>query len=376
MKVLFVISRLDTGGAEIMLLKLLENFDRDAIEPCVISLSSTGEVGKKIEALNIPLHSIGLNKLDIAIFGKLLKLCSCIKDIKPDLVQTWMYHADLLGGIVARLMGCKNVIWGLRSSHLSKVSTKRMTLFVVKLCALFSRLIPIKIIACSKRAAVYHSNIGFASNKIDVIPNGFDLNRFVPCVDSKRSVRVELAIPDDAKLVGVVGRYDPQKNYLGFMESAVLIKKAFSSVYFILIGKNVDKENMELVSTIKSNSLDSSVRLLGLREDIPRLMSSLDVLVSASIYGEAFPNVIGEAMACGTPCVVTDVGDSADIVGNTGKVVQPYDTTGLATETVKVLSMSPQEILLLSQMARVRVKSNYEIGCIAQRYQSYYMEIK
>jgi glycosyltransferase involved in cell wall biosynthesis len=373
MRIVFITTTLSIGGAEMMLLKLLQHLDRQRFEPAVISLRTKGEVGPRIEALGIPVLALGMDPgLPNPI--KLLALVQHLRQIRPHRVQTWMYHADLLGGVAARLAACKHVIWGLRNSNLDAKLTKRSTLWVVRACAALSPWLPHRILSCSARAMAVHVEIGYRANKLQVIPNGFDLGRFQPDDAARQSVRTELGLAAETPLVGLIARYDVQKNHSGFIEAAALIHQQLPMVHFLLAGEGIDGSNAALNETIKARGLASCIHLLGRRDDMPRLMVALDVLASSS-YGEAFPNVLGEAMACRVPCVVTDVGDSAEIVGDSGRVVPSGDMAGLARHIVELLSLPPEQKLALGSQARARVEANYEIAQVARRYMDFYERV-
>ena len=221
-----------------------------------------------------------------------------------------------------------------------------------------SQWVPAQIISCSQRAKKVHAAAGYAPNKLHVIPNGFDLDRFVPDAGARASVRAELGLAADAALVGLIARFDVQKNQFGFIAAAAQIHLHRPDVYFLLAGTGVDDANAALNNAITLQGLQANTFLLGRRDDVPRLMAALDVLASSS-HGEAFPNVLGEAMACGVPCVVTDAGDSADIVGRTGRVVAVADMEALAEQLLDVLSLHAAERGVLGKQARERVQAEY-----------------
>ncbi len=371
MRVTYVITGLGTGGAEMMLLKLLQSLDRSRFEPSVITLTDKGDIGPCIEALGIPVVALGMRRgmpNPLALFT----LVRHLRRIKPDLVSTWMYHADLLGALAARLAGCRSVVWGLRHSNLSKADNKRSTLLVVKVCAALSSRLPTQILSCSMRGRTVHVSIGYKADKIHVIPNGFDLGRFRPDSPSRDSMRAELGLPLDTLLVGLIARYDPQKNHAGFVEVAAQVHSQLPQAHFVMAGAGVDRENDELRTIIDAHGLRGHMHLLGRRNDMPRLMAALDVLVSSSSHGEAFPNVLGEAMACAVPCVVTDVGDSAEIVGSAGRVTDAGDMVGLAKHLMDMLRLSPSERQALGEQARIRIAAEYEIGKVVDLYQCFY----
>lgn len=369
-----IITGLTTGGAETMLHKLLQNLDRSRFAPTVISLTSKGEIGPRIEAMGIPVHALGM-KSGMPSPTRFLRLVTLLRDMRPDVVHTWMYHADLMGGLAARLAGINMSAWCIRHSDLSPGQNKRSTLLVMKACARISGWLPKRILSCSERARAVHVAAGYCAEKFLLIPNGFDLGMFVPDAAARTSVRDELCLPSDAPLVGLIARYDPQKNHLGFIEAAVSVHQALPQVHFVLAGTGIVPGNAALMQAIELAGLRDCFHLLGRRHDIPRLMASLDVLASSSSFGEAFPNVLGEAMACGVPCVVTDVGDSAEIVGDTGSVVSSGDMAGLARHIVELLRLPADQRQALGSRARERVRANYEIGDVVRRYENFYMQL-
>lgn len=373
MKLALIITNLATGGAETMLLKLLQQIDRSRFTPTVVSLIGLGEIGPRLQALGIPVHTLGMSR---GVPNPLMvrRLAKLLRQLQPDVVHTWMYHADLLGGLAARLAGCDRVIWCIRYSNLAKAENKRSTLWVVKACALLSHRVPAQIISCSQRAKEVHAAVGYAADKLHVIPNGFDLGRFVPDAAARAGVRFELGLMSDAPLVGLIARFDSQKNHFGFIEAAAQVHAQLPHVHFVLAGTDVDGANAALNAAIAAQGLQAHMHLLGRRDDVPRLMASFDVLASSS-HGEAFPNVLGEAMACGVPCVVTDVGDSADIVGPTGRVVAAGDMAGLAQGLVELLRLPPEQKAQLGLQARERVAVNYEIGHVTRLYEAFYERV-
>ena len=368
--VCIIITGLSTGGAEAMLFKLLQHLDRNRFTAQVISLSTKGEIGPRIEALGVPVQALGMRP-GLPNPGKCLRLIMTLRKMKPDVVQTWMYHADLVGGLSARLAGIRAVVWGVRHSNLSPSLNKQTTLRVMHVCASLSRWLPCRILSCSERARSIHVAAGYDAGKISIIPNGFDLEHFVPDEMARDSVREEFGLPGDALLVGLIARDDPQKNHAGFIEAAARVKNSLPNVHFLLAGMGIDEGNKPLVLAIERAGLQNRVHLLGQRDDIPRLMAGLDVLASSS-HGEAFPNVLGEAMACGIPCVVTDVGDSADIVGDTGRVVASGDMADLARRLIELLELPIEQRSALGRRARERVRERYEIGEVVRRFEAFW----
>lgn len=370
MNLVLVITNLSTGGAEAVLLDLLRHIDRRKYKPSVVSLIGLGEVGPRIQALGIPVHVLGMSR-GVPNPMMLLRLTMLLRRLQPDVVHTWMYHADLLGGLAARLAGCNRVVWGIHHCNLSKNLNKSSTLRVVKVNALLSRWLPAGMVACSTVAKEVHAAVGYAVDKLHIIPNGFDLSRFCPSDEARISVRAELGLPSDTPLVGLIARFDQQKNHFGFVEAAALAHAKRPDVHFLLAGTNVDRDNAALNGIIAARDLKAHMHLLGRRDDVPRLMAALDVLALSS-HGESFGNVLCEAMACGIPCVTTDSGGPAEVVGDTGRVVAVGDMAALAQELVGVLNLPPDQKAELAARARARVVANYEIGHVTRLHEVLY----
>jgi glycosyltransferase involved in cell wall biosynthesis len=374
LKLALVITGLSTGGAEMMLLKVLERLNRQRFSPHVISLTTMGEISPRIASLGIPVEAMGMTS-GFSSLLKFVRLVQHLRKLRPDVVHTWMYHADLLGGLAARLAGVPAVGWCIRHSNFLKEESKRSTLMVAKACACLSGWIPDRILCCSEAALQVHADIGYAKEKMSVIPNGFDLSLFQPDCAARSSVRKELGMADKTLMVGLIGRYDHQKNHSGFFKAAGLLHNHMPAVHFVLAGKGIGQDNPELVCAMKDSGVEKVTHLLGQRNDIPRLMAAFDVLVSSSSFGEAFPNVLGEAMACGVPCAVTDVGDSAYIVGETGRVVAAGDMPGLAAAMELLLTLPSEKRMELGMKARARVAEHFEIGRVVHRYEEFYANL-
>jgi glycosyltransferase involved in cell wall biosynthesis len=368
-RIVHIITGLDTGGAEMWLYRLISRLS-PAYQSHVISLTDIGDVGKLIKELGISVEAVGMRRGAPNPFA-IFRLARTLKKIKPDIVHTWMYHSDLLGGLAARLAGVPALCWTIRHTNLSTDVNKLSTLVVARACSLLSRWAPNKILCCSEVARKAHINYGYLAQKIVVLPNGFDLSRFSPNPASRTEVRKELGLHPGTPLVGLIGRFNSQKNHMGFVQAAGLLHRKMPTTHFLLAGKGVDACNKELFLAIEQAGLTKVIHLLGLRNDMPRLMSSLDLMASSSI-GEAFPNVLGEAMACGVPCAVTDVGDSEYIVGDTGLIVPPGDMTRLSEAMESLLNLSPAERCALGARARKRVAEHFELDSVIRQYEAFY----
>lgn len=373
MKIVHAISGLNAGGAEMMLHKLISGWGHNNGEVEVVSLTDKGVIGPRIEELGITVRALGMRRGTPSIAG-LLRLSKWLRASRPALVQTWMYHADLLGGLAARFAGSVPVVWGVRNGVLERPGNKRSTIWTAKTCARLSKWLPRQIVCCSESAREFHEGMGYRADKMVVIPNGFDLDTFKPDVEARRSVRLELRLREDALLIGLIARFDPQKDHRNFVEAANLLLAKHPDADFILCGDGVDWNNASLARWIETQKTRERFHLLGRRDDISRIMAALDILVSSS-YGEAFPNVVGEAMACGVPCVVTDVGDSAMIVGDTGVVVPARNPAALAEGCLKMINAGKSDRERLGRVARQRVRENFDLAVIRDRYAVLYREV-
>jgi glycosyltransferase involved in cell wall biosynthesis len=372
-KVVHLITGLNTGGAEMMLFNLLSKTDFSHFPSSVISLTSDGQIADRIRSLGVPVHSLGISPKSPNLF-KIIKLCQWLKEQSPDVLQTWMYHANLAGSIAAPLAGSFPVIWSIHHSSFTS-QDKSLTLLIVRLLSILSKFSPRKIISCSEVAKTIHINIGYAPDKFCVIPNGFDLEDFRPDEIARYAIRQELGIDDDTFLIGNASRFHPQKDHRNLIEAAAFVIAQKPHVHFVLFGKNITWENKTLSELINSTGMKQHFHLLGLRGDVPKITAALDLSVLPSAYGEAFPLVIGEAMASGVPCVATDIGDSHYLIGKTGKIVPPKNPKFLAEAVLEFVQMDPIYRKELGMTARQRIMDNFSLGAVVSQYEHLYASL-
>ena len=371
-RVVHIITGLDTGGAEMMLYKLLQALSKEEVESAVISLMSPGPIAEKIDSLGIKVHSLELKQGGLPGFRELYKLMALVRDFKPTVIQGWMYHGNLAALIASFIMLRKmRLIWNIRQTIYSLPNEKKVTRWLIKLGALLSR-VPDQIIYNSYVSVEQHEQLGFHQRHRVVVFNGFDVQQFRPDDEAKQSVREELALPNGAVLIGKISRFHPMKDHATLLQAASLVLKQKHDAYFLFAGREMTTENMELASLIDSMGLGRHVFLMGERTDVPRLMAALDVSVSSSAWGEGFPNAVGEAMACGVPCVVTDVGDSARVVADWGRVISAKNPEAMASSIIALLTLGDGDKEHLATMARERVRKNFSLDAIAQNYLELY----
>jgi glycosyltransferase involved in cell wall biosynthesis len=356
-----------------MLYKLLSRLPPEVCSNRVVSLTGSGQMAEKIEALDIPMHSLGMRR-GVPDPRAVWRLCRLMRRLRPGLVQTWMYHADLIGGMAARLAGVP-VAWNIRHSTLDPRTDKRTTLWTAQICARLSRFLPRTIVCCSETARRVHAGAGYDTDRMVVIPNGFDLGDFYPDPRVRTSMRRELGVGENDFLVGVVARFHPQKDHENLVRAAAILAGEDIQASFLLCGQGIDWDNPKLAGWIRGAGLEDRFHLLGRRGDVPRLTAALDAACLPSSHGEGFPNVLGEAMACGVPCVTTNVGDSADIVGDTGLVAPPGDPAALARALAELAGMSPQERTELGARARKRIRERFDLERVAQAYLELYSSL-
>jgi glycosyltransferase involved in cell wall biosynthesis len=373
-KVTHVITGLDTGGAETMLYRLLLHTDRAAYEAEVISMTDIGAVGEKIRALGVPIRALGMRRGVPNPLG-VLRLARWLSQYSPDVVQSWMYQADLVSGLAARLAGGMPVAWGIHSAYLEPRSVKRIKLWTVRACIWSSGWLPSRIVCCSEASREVHARLGYPQKKMIVVPNGADLAAFRPDPEARQSVCEELGLRVETPLIGLVARFDLPKDHRTFVQAAGLLHTRVPEAHFILCGDSITRENPLLTEWIDAARVRSRCHLLGRRLDVPRLSAALDVATSSSAFSEAWPLAVGEAMACGVPCAVTDVGDSSVIVGDTGRVVPPKNPQALADAWHGLLTLGPDERARLGQAARRRMEEHFDLLGAVAKYEKLYEEL-
>ncbi len=370
-KLLFIITGLGAGGAEVMLYSLLSTIDRDRFEPSVISLMDRGIYGTQIEQLNIPVYCVEM-LAGKPTLNSARRITELIKQIKPDLIQGWMYHANLAAQFF-NFFGDRKipVLWSIHHSLHAISSEKPLTQIIIRFGSWSSKYAA-KVAFVSEKSQAQHQKIGYSQGNSCVIPNGFDTSKFQSSTEIRQKFRQELNIADKTFLIGSVARYHPMKDHANFLRAAKVLLAEYPETKFVMVGTNVDEQNPALTSLIDTLDIGNNVFLLGQRSDIPQITPALDILTSSSAYGEAFPLVIGEAMSCEVPCVVTDIGDSGWIVGDSGKVVPPKNPEALAKAWQEVLTLDSSARINLGKSARTRIVENFSLVSIVDQYEHLY----
>jgi glycosyltransferase involved in cell wall biosynthesis len=368
-----IITDVDVGGAQMMLKRLIEAHQGHTnFQHSVISLKDLGKVGQQIQAKGVEVRAMEMRSpLDIP--RALWQLVRLIRASRPEIVQTWLYHADLIGGLAARFAGVRQVIWGVRCTAIPQRGLS-MTRTVVTLCSRLSGFLPRVIVCCAESARATHADKGYDQKKMVVITNGYDLRQFSRDPMLRQKARTAFGFGDNDIVIGTVGRFDPLKDYRNFVRAAAMLAAQVERVKFLMVGPAMDLENRVLQRWIGESEFAHKFLLAGERNDVPRCLAAMDVFCLSS-SNEAFPNVVCEAMAMNLPCVVTDAGDAAQIISDTGTVVAPRDSAALAEALQNMLSKGAAEWSRLGELARHRIEENYSIQIASARFEKLYKQL-
>ena len=371
MKVVHIITSLGDGGAEHTLYKICKYDTKD--KHIVISLKGPEKYYSLLKKLGIKVYCINIKFYSIHKFFSLIRL---LRNLKPDILQTWLVHSDFIGGIAARIAGIKNIVWNVRYSNFQFGKAKLTTIFIIKILARLSFIIPKLIIVVSKKAKKIYEAEGYKKEILKFIPNGYDLSILKVSKLNKINFRKKIKLKKKLPLIGNVARYDPKKDHLNLLKALSIIRSKNINFFCVLVGSNIDKKNVNLISEIRRLQLSKNVKLLGQNNNIFEVMNGLDVYIQSSSYGEGFPNVVAESMACGTPCVVTDVGDASLIVGKNGWVVPPNNAFKLAASIEKSLyEVGTKRWNKRSNQARLRIKENFSIDKMLKSYNELWIKV-
>ncbi|MBV6272885.1 glycosyltransferase [Alcaligenaceae bacterium CGII-47] len=325
--IVHIISGLLHGGAETVLVRLLTAPTQTA-RHTVISMGGEGVFGPRLREQGVTVMTLEMQGVWGSLRG-LWRLAGLLRQQRPDVVQTWMYHADLVGGVIARLLGIRAIAWGVRNSGVNLGDSSRQSRILAWLCARVSSWVPGVIVACAHKAADVHIGWGYRADRLLVAPNGYALDQWHPDAADRAQVRAELGLSAQTPLVGCVARWNPLKDHVSLLAALSLSVRAHPELRCLLIGRGMTRDNAALMAQVRQFGLLDHLIFMGRREDVPRLMRALDVHVLSS-YAEGFPNVVSEAMASGVACVVTDVGDAARIVGDLGWIAPARDPLALS----------------------------------------------
>lgn len=370
MRVLHVITALGVGGAERMLLKLLGARALSRFEQRVVAMLPGGAMAEPMRAAGALVHELDFLG-GVPVLGGALGLARLARSYKPDIVQGWLYHGNL-GGALARAAMRQRVplVWGIRQSLTSLEAENLFAKVGIALNRIGSGH-PDRLLFNSRASMAQHRDFGFKLARADYLPNGFETSGFAPDADARGRWRAAWGVDDGTVVFGLLARYHPSKDHAGFLQAARRVRDSRPSTRFVMAGTGVETGNEALMRSVHDAGLVDHVELLGERRDVPSVLAALDVYVSSSA-SEAFSNSVGEAMSCALPCVVTDVGDSQSIVGDTGRVVPPRNPAALAAAMIAMFDIGSARRAVLGTQARQRILADFDIEAVAERYAALY----
>jgi glycosyltransferase involved in cell wall biosynthesis len=357
-RVVVLFRRLDIGGAERQIVEFAKGASVTSVSLTLVTFYDGGDLLDMATGIDgVRCVSLGKRgRWDVVRF--LVRAYLTIRRLRPDVIYGYQGVANELALVIGRLIGAK-VVWGIRASGVDLAQYPRLSQATFRLGAWLSRFVDL-IIANSESGARYFASNGYVSDRMVVISNGINTQRFAPDAAAGDALRTEWAVAPQVLLVGIVARLDPVKDHQGFLRAASFVHDRRPDVRFVCIGDGAVAYKAGLKRLSLELGIDDCVLWAGSNLRISAVMNALDVLCSSSI-GEGFPNVVGEAMACGRPCAVTDVGDSARLVADCGIVVPPRSPEALSNALLSLLALEPERRRLMGTRARTRVEEHFSV---------------
>lgn len=363
-KIVHIIIGLHIGGAELMLKRLVEGLNgKDCMQHSVISLTDLGPVGQQLQNVGINVRELGM-KNPLLVPSTFFKLRRELKKQKPDIVQTWMYHANFLGGLAAKSAGIDRVIWNIRSTNLH--GNGNGNFIFRKSCGLLSSSVPHEVIYVSYSAQTEHLKAGYTSDRGVVIENGFNTDIFLFNKESREKYRSEMKLEIDDIAIFSVGRCVSEKDHPTFIKAICDASKSNSKIKGVLVGRDIDLESFALSDNEKKRFI-----VLGEREDIAGLLSAADIFCLHSIT-EGFPNVLGEAMSVGLPCITTKAGDAELILSNKKYIVETGDYSAIEQLMIELSEESASNRKVIGKKNREKILKCFSLEIILNKYLALY----
>jgi glycosyltransferase involved in cell wall biosynthesis len=363
--ILHLITDLDSGGAEQMLARLAVRLDRRRHRSVIVNMTGGGSLAPALAGAGIEVFSLEMRR-DWPDPRGLTRLIRILRQVRPDILQTWLYHADFLGSLAwaAARIPCR-LFWNIRG-------TETLDADIIRRLLVWLSRTPEIVVVNSLAGRRFHEALGYRPRSWVHIPNGCDTAVFRFDPQGRKSLRSELEIADDMVAIGLPARYHPMKDHDNFLAAAARLKAEHPQAVFIVVGIGADTSNRPLSDAIAGHGLRSDVHLLGNRADMVTVYSALDIVTLSSAFGEGCPNVLIEAMSCGVPCAATDCGDTAKLLGAHGRVVPPRDPHALAAAWEQLIALGSNGRQRLGSEARRRVAEHYDLDAITARYEALY----
>lgn len=362
---------MEVGGAEVMLQKILMNSDDTKFKHIVVTLKSEKKLLDDLKRQNIEIYSLKLNNF-FNFFRSFKSLLQIVKKTKPDYILTWLHPSDFYGVFIKLMCPKVTLLWNIRCSKLIYPIVGFKNILLVKILSRLSKY-PDLILSNSFSGIKEHIRLGYKPKEIKIIPNGFDLKYYSPNHNLGKFYRKEFRLNQNDFVIGFVGKYNKIKGIEKFILTANVALKKFSNWKFVLIGRDLTYENKDLINLLKKYKIGQNFRLLGERQDVNKILCSCDIL-SLTSSSEGFPNVIGEAMSCGVPCVSTDVGDCKLIIGETGIISKFNKPQNIFNDWLNMYKMLKNNSSALKKSTRARIKKYYEISFIIKQYEKLFVK--
>ena len=370
-KLVFLISGLTYGGAQRQLLALAKKINKNIFEVYVLSYYPNGPLEKDVRDAQVTLHCITKQgRWDLLGFYK--RLITYLRKIKPDILHGYLVVPNLFTVALKPFLSKTKIIWGIRNSNQSEVQNNDWLIYPLGLIEVFLSRFADLIICNSHAGKKYSLSRGFSAEKTIVIPNGIDIERFKPDKEARTKLRKEWGLETETIAIGIIGRIHPMKDYPNFLQAAAILVEQGKNVAFFCFGTGKAEYQEAMYCLTTELNLTEKLHWMGTSSDIPSVCNALDLLVSSSTDGEGFGNVIGEAMACGTPCLVTDVGDSAWIVDNRNLVVQPQNPEELAKGINQFIEMKERDYHLDT---RQKIVDRFSLAQLAANSKAAFVEL-
>ena len=292
--------------------------------------------------------------------GPVLRLRRILREERPDVLHGYLGTPNIATTSIGVLFPAMKTVWGERASNMDLKQYGWFSQLSSVVCRTLSRF-PDLVIVNSRAGLAHVVQSGYRNERIVVIPNGIDTERFAPNPQARLELRRAWNVPEDVSLIGRVGRLDRMKDHPTFLQAAGTVVRRRDDVRFVCVGDGDAAYRAELQRMAQQLGLGDRVMWIPAQADMTAVYNALDVACSSSAFGEGFPNVVGEAMACAVPCVVTDVGDSAWVVGESAAVVQPRDAAALALRLVQLVDCGSHELARLGTASRDRIVNHFAI---------------
>ena len=375
MKVLHIINSLKKGGAEGNLYRLCTYHKKkynNKIKIIIITLINGGFYEDELKKKGVKIYSLNINpeKKFFSLVKKILKFRKLIKNQKPNIIQSWMYHSNFLTLFIQKKF-YDGLFWNIRHAELNSKISKKLTIFLSIICGMFSKFIPKKIIYCSERSINFHENKYFYDkDKSILIYNGYSEKDYYPSKYLYTTFRKKNKINKTDIVLGYAGRYAKQKNILSLLYAFSKIIKKHNNIYLYMAGKNINSQNKEFVKHIKNLKLKNKIVLLSEQKKLLEFYNGIDLLILTST-SESFPNVIPESMLCSTPVLSTNSGCAEKIIGKYGFIISNNDKQSISKKLDKVLKFyiyKKKDWRLLQKNSSAQIKKNFSISNMANGY--------